>query len=191
VSVADWALVISICSAVVSAAGFIWNVWSKFIYPKPRVRVSFSFMTMMVPAPAGDRSITRSENNALALSATNHGPIEVTLYNVVGAVGFRWWKRRPVRIGLLNPIPRFPDYPGQFSDEAAGPFAGGLPKKVAVGEQFASYFIPDHEALAKDEIVRVGFTDTFGRYHWAPGRDLIKARKHIREECTKVGKRWE
>jgi hypothetical protein len=190
VSVADWALVISICSAAVSAAGFIWNVWSKFIYPKPRVRVSFSFMTMLVPA-AERHLLTKSENNALALSATNHGPIEVTLNTVVGAGGFRWWKRRPARIGFLNPIPSFPDYPGQFNDAAAGPFAGGLPKKVAVGEQFTSYFTSDHEALAKDEIERIGFTDTFGRFHWASGKDFLKARKHIREECTKVGKRWE
>jgi hypothetical protein len=45
VTTADWALVISLCSAVVSLAGFVWNVWSKFIYPKPRVQVSFNFMT--------------------------------------------------------------------------------------------------------------------------------------------------
>jgi hypothetical protein len=189
-SVADWALVISLCSAAVSLASFVWNVWSKFIYPKPQVVVSFSFMTMLVPA-AERHLLTRSENNALALSATNHGPIEVTLNSVVGAGGFCWWKRRPARIGLLNPIPGFPDYPGQYSDELTGPFSGGLPKKIAVGEQFSLYFIPDHEALAKDEIERIGFTDTFGRFHWAPRKDLLKARKHIREECAKAGKRWE
>jgi len=38
---ADWALVIGLFSLVVSVASFIWNVWSKFIYPKPVVRVSF------------------------------------------------------------------------------------------------------------------------------------------------------
>ncbi|QOZ09558.1 hypothetical protein [Bradyrhizobium sp. CCBAU 51765] len=31
---ADWALIIGVFSLVVSAAGFLWNVWSKFIYPK-------------------------------------------------------------------------------------------------------------------------------------------------------------
>jgi hypothetical protein len=41
---ADWALVISLCSAGVSLASFIWNVWSKFIYPKPVVQVSFQMM---------------------------------------------------------------------------------------------------------------------------------------------------
>jgi hypothetical protein len=184
--VADWALVISICSAGVSVAGFVWNVWSKFIYPKPRVRVSFSFMTMLMPSAQDQSSLARTENNALALTATNMGPIGVTLYNTIGA-SFPWWRRRAASIGLLNPLPRFPDWPGQFND-AAGPFAGGLPKKVEVGEQFTVYFVPDHEALASEKLDRIGFTDTFGRFHWAPRRDLAKARTHIREECAKVGK---
>jgi hypothetical protein len=33
---ADWALVISLCSVAVSLAGFVWNVWSKFIYPRAK-----------------------------------------------------------------------------------------------------------------------------------------------------------
>ena len=37
---ADWALIISLCSLLLAMAGFVWNVWSKFIYPKPKVRVS-------------------------------------------------------------------------------------------------------------------------------------------------------
>ncbi len=41
---ADWALVISICSAFLALASFIWSVWSKFIYPKARVETTFSIM---------------------------------------------------------------------------------------------------------------------------------------------------
>jgi hypothetical protein len=187
-TIADWALVISLCSAGVSLAGFIWNVWSKFIYPKPRVAVSFHFMTMMAISSEDDFALTRSENNAIALSATNMGPIAVTLYNVVAAIGMRgWWPRRPIATGILNPLPRFPNYPGEF-DITTGPFAGGLPKKVEVGDQFTAYFVPDHESLAKDDIDRVGFSDTFGRIHWASRKDLVKARKNIREACDKAGK---
>jgi hypothetical protein len=164
---ADWALVVSLCSALTALASFLWNVWSKFIYPKPKVQVSFSMMTMMTPATPGSRLLHKSENKALALSATNMGPIEVSLNSVCAAGGFRWWRRRPKSIGLLNPLPSFPLYSGQFND-AAGPFAGGLPRKLHVGEQFTSYFVPDHESLAKDEVERIGFCDTFGRFHWAP-----------------------
>jgi hypothetical protein len=186
---ADWALVISLCSAGVSLASFVWNVWSKFIYPKPTVQVSFGMMTMMTPAATEARMLQRSENDALGLSATNMGPIEVTLHSVMVGWGFRWWRRRPKHYALLNPLPSFPDYPGQY-DEASGPFAGGLPKKLKVGEQFTSYFVPDHQGLAKDEAERIGFSDTFGRHHWAARRDLIKAREHIRQACDKIGKSY-
>jgi hypothetical protein len=48
---ADWALVISILSALLSFAGFVWNVWSKFIYPKPDLRVHFSMMGFIGDGP--------------------------------------------------------------------------------------------------------------------------------------------
>jgi hypothetical protein len=67
-----WALVISICSAAVSLAGFVWNVWSKFIYPKPRVRISFQMMRTVLPG-------TGIGEQVLVLSATNMGPVQVTL----------------------------------------------------------------------------------------------------------------
>jgi hypothetical protein len=169
-TIADWALVISICSAMVSLAGFVWNVWSKFIYPKPRVSVSLQFMTMMVPSPHDKYSVTGGENEALSAKSRRN-----------------WLRLKPAATAVLNPLPRFPNYPGEF-DVTTGPFAGGLPKKVEVGDQFAVYFVPDHAGLARDEIDRVGFSDTFGRTHWAPKKHLVEARKHIREACNKAGK---
>jgi len=55
-----------------------------------------------------------------------------------------------------------------------GPFSGGLPKKIEVGEQFSAYFVADHEALAESDFDRIGFVDTFNRLHWAPKSDLTK-----------------
>jgi hypothetical protein len=71
---ADWAFVISIFSALIALASFVWNVWSKFIYPKPRVRVHFSMVTVFHPR-APDPDPVR----VLSLSATNLGPQEVTV----------------------------------------------------------------------------------------------------------------
>jgi hypothetical protein len=189
-TVADWALVISIGSVAISLAGFVWNVWSKFIFPKPRIRVGFSFVQMMAPSSEKEGFLTHTENSALALSATNLGPGATTLYNALAIERRKhWWNRKPSRYGLLNPLPHFPEYPGQFQN-TSGPFGGGLPKKVEIGEQFTVYFVPDHEALASGRVDRIGFTDTFGQLHWAPRRDLIEARKHIREACDKVGKKY-
>jgi hypothetical protein len=66
VNTAQWALVISIGSVLLSLAGFIWNVWSKFIYPKPRVRVRCSFLIMV----GGD---AREGDEAIAITVVNNG----------------------------------------------------------------------------------------------------------------------
>src|SRR5882762_7634891 len=120
-STADWALVISICSAIVSLAGFVWNVWSKFIYPKPRVQVSFSFMRVVQGNFSGEK--------VLVLSATNMGPVQVTLYYAL--VTYSRWAPRLSSVGVLNPLH---NYPAQTT-HSIGPFGGGLPKKLDVGEQ--------------------------------------------------------
>ena len=97
---ADWALVISICSALVSLAGFVWNVWSKFIYPKPRVQVAFRMMTI-VQDGSDDESV-------LSLSAINMGPIEVTLYNALVVFPAPPFQLRSGRYGLLIPLDNYP-----------------------------------------------------------------------------------
>jgi hypothetical protein len=175
---ADWALIISIGSAVVSFAGFVWNVWSKFIFPKPRVDVSFNFMTVVAKG--------KEHEHVLSLSATNMGPVAVTLHCTLTIGGKRWWRRKPNAYALLNPLH---DYPMQ-KEHSIGPFGGGLPKKLDVGEQFTSYFISDHEGLASGKYDRIGFADTFGRHHWAPRAAVANARKRIREECDKKGKAY-
>jgi hypothetical protein len=96
---ADWALIISICSAVVSLAGFVWNVWSKFIYPKPKVRVSFA-MVQIIELDSDDIP------SVLRLSATNMGPSEVTLSNVL--IGFRGHFYESKGFGLLSTLDNYP-----------------------------------------------------------------------------------
>src|SRR5258708_5339368 len=171
---ADWALIISICSAAVSAAGFIWNVWSKFIYPKPRVDVSFSFMSSIGGDPG-------RQFNVLTLNATNMGPAPVTLYSAMSMKKKLF--RKPL-FALLNPLSDFP------ADRATsqGPFSGGLPKRIDVGEQFTSYLIPDHEGLASSGITHVGFNDTFGRNHWCRKAHVARALPEIRAACDAAGK---
>jgi hypothetical protein len=72
----------------------------------------------------------------------------------------------------------------------AGATSGGLPRKLAVGEEFSVYFIPDHESLAKGNYQAVGFNDSFGREHWAPRRNILDTLPYIREACEKAGKNW-
>jgi hypothetical protein len=49
--VADWALLISLLSLAISIAGFVWNVWSKFIFPKPKIDLSLTVMRVVHSDP--------------------------------------------------------------------------------------------------------------------------------------------
>ena len=147
-TVADWALVISICSAVVSLAGFVWNVRSESVSPKAKVRVGFSYVTVLSPS---ERS---PDYELLGLSATDVGPGEVTLQSALIRRKRRFFRSQGY--ALLNPL-----VSARHRDLSQGPFSGGLPKTVAVGEMFSVYFVPNHTSLAEDLYDRIGFNDTF------------------------------
>jgi hypothetical protein len=53
---------ISLVSALVSLGGFVWNGWSKFIYPKPVHDVSFNFIATMGIQSTNSVSCTRRPN---------------------------------------------------------------------------------------------------------------------------------
>lgn len=175
---ADWALIISIFSAIISMAAFVWNIWSKFIYPKAEVRVSFAMIQIFEADTAGQPP------SALRLAATNMGPGEVTLVNAL--ILHKGHFHQTEGYGLLSTLENF----ALFHDYSRGFLGAGFPAKLAVGEQYSAYLIPDHERLAKGDYQRIGFTDSFGRSHWAPRRDILKALPYIREECETQGKDW-
>jgi hypothetical protein len=176
---ADWALVISILSAVVSIAGFVWNVWSKFIYPKPTVRVSFAMVQIVSPSSDHVPSVLR-------LSATNMGPGEVTVVNCLIMLRGGHFTSRGEGFGLLSTLDNYTLH----QDLSRGYFGAGFPAKVAVGEQYSAYLVPDHERLAKGDYQKIGFTDSFGRTHWAPRQDITQTLPYVREQCEKSGKDW-
>lgn len=147
---ADYALIISLCSAGIALASFVWNIWSKFIYPKPKIDVAFSRMTTVKWSGESDHPI-------LVLSATNMGPSEATLYAAVICKRWRWQRKT---VGFINPLK---DFPSKKTD-SDGPFSGGLPKKLAVGETFDVYF-PVSVDWNISEHPYIGFRDTFRRMH--------------------------
>ncbi|WP_063683412.1 hypothetical protein [Bradyrhizobium stylosanthis] len=174
---ADWALIISLFSLVISAASFIWNVWSKFIYPKPVIRVSFK----MVQIIANDLDWVPE---VLELSATNMGPGDITLSKAL--VKFTGYFGQTTSYGLLSTLEAFPRY----LDHRRGGLGVGFPAKIAVGETYSAYLVPAHELLAKGNYQRVGFSDSFGRNHWAPRKDILEALTYIRDACDKSNIDW-
>ena len=162
---ADWAFVISIISAIVSAAGFVWNVWSKFIYPKSRAEVSYNYIK--IGQGAFLRSLTDDEDiataDAICLRITNLGPSDLSLYAAsLGRSKWRRWRWKRQATIVLNPIDNFPIRPYT----SAGPFSGGVQRKLAAGDHFALY-LPANLDLDRKKNQYIGFQDTFGRNHWA------------------------
>lgn len=151
----DWALVISCFSMLIALGSFLWNVWSTFIYPKPRVRVTIAIMTHM-PNPENRPSI-------VSISATNFGPNEVTLRVVVTRARKGFFAR--IQHRFLIPLDS-----AISSTSSQGPLSGGLPKSLSVGEEFSCYFPISREWL-DDGLYRFGYGDTFGRVHWCSWRN--------------------
>jgi hypothetical protein len=164
---ADWALIISICSAIVSLAGFIWNVWSKFIYPKPDLRVHFAMMGFIGDGPWRDPFLN--------LTITNHGPIPCTITHAVIEVDDR--AKRTVKRGLINPLRDI----SISIEDTDGPFTN-LPKKIEVGEEYSLRFWSGENSFMEAEVKRVGVIDTFGRDHWCKRRQAT----HVQAEYFKM-----
>ena len=158
---ADWAFVISILSLVVALVSLIWNVWSKFIYPKPRLRVSFGIVN---PVEHG-----RILEPFLRLITVNHGPSETTVEFAITRERsrlLRW------RYSVLKPLD-----PKQHH---FGVFSGVLPKELPVGKSLSVYFPFDHEDLKARPISDVGFKDVFGRRYWARRAEVKEVLRQAR-----------
>ncbi|MDE2320155.1 MAG: hypothetical protein KGK02_10735 [Rhodospirillales bacterium] len=168
-TITDWAFTLSIFSFVVSLAGFVWNVWSKFIYPRAKVRTSIGIFLIF----DGDGSTARK---TIGLSATNYGPTEITLqtHTAKRRQGFLWFRRNR-SLALINPV----DHPD--TNNVTGFVAPGFPKKLAVGESTRLYFSAQAPKrwVEEGDLFYFGFSDTFGRHHWCSRKNAKKFRADV------------
>ncbi len=173
---ADWALTVSIFSFIISVAAFVWNVRSKFIYPRAKVRAYIGIYLIM----DGDGSPARK---FIQLSATNYGPTEITLHSHQARrqQGFLWFRRNR-KLALINPIPH-PD--SNVTTEWVAP---GFPKKLAVGEGVTVYFSREapRRWIEDGDLYYFGFSDTFGRFHWCSRRNAKKFRADVIEDSFRL-----
>lgn len=164
---ADYALIVSICSATLSLAGFIWNVWSKFIFPQPALRPRLHLSTLIdinTPGHTEEKKIVR-------LYAVNHGQTTVTVSNVL--LKIKQSNGRETRAqawALVNP---------HWSSEVG--LNPGFPKNVARGENCESAFPFAADSVFRRGVTAIGFCDTLGKEWWAPSRDLQRLKSLLRE----------
>lgn len=173
---ADYALIISLVSAAVALASFVWSVWSTFLYPKARLRVSFAVGCIVRTGAEHDFILTgsdRQEPEFLSLGITNFGPTAVRVEMAWSSRRAGWLGRQ---YGPIYPM-RDPLTPGGVSH----PFSGGLPRQLEVGQSMAIYFPFSPECFARHGGLSVGVRDVFGRNHWAPPRAVRAVRRKLNE----------
>jgi hypothetical protein len=167
---ADYALIVSICSAAIALFGLAWNVWSKFIYPKAKLRLRF-YVAVIVGGDGDPKNLPKY----LTLNVTNHGPTDVAIQSVGLTIKPRFWSKP--KHGLVNPIHTLAD-----PTIGIGPFGGGLPKKLPVGETHSIYFPFNAQSFGREALGRFGVYDNFGRFHRASRRELRLVRQSLDAE---------
>jgi hypothetical protein len=151
-------IVISVIALVISVGSLVWNIYREILL-KPRMRVRFWFSQIIMPA--------RVTAPFLKLSVLNLGPGSNT---VVGArVRVRpfflsWFREENPATAIHN-----------FND----PFCATLPAKMAPGETIMITFPIEGNRILDPKVLRIGIEDSFNRFHWAPRKDLKRARRRI------------
>ena len=150
------ALIVSIVSAAIASLALGWNVYRDVVL-KPKVVVSFSVVFIL-------HDTLPDRPQYLNITATNFGPGVVTLSSIV-ARNAPLWRRllKKVQYAIITP-----DY--------ANVLSGRLPVKLETGDKVELLLPYDANCLLGHKFTHVGLTDFYGRRHWAPRREMRKAR---------------
>ena len=163
---AVWALIIAGLSLIISVFSLGWNVYRDVIL-KPRLKLRFSLSTLFHP--------TFSEPiTSLILTATNLGPGSITcgMIHLKTAPFWRRVIRRTKHAVLLH------DY--------QNPLSANLPAKLQIGEKIQLMIPYEKNCFLCEDVTHIGIADTFDRVHWAPARDVRKARKDYRRDFAEA-----
>ena len=183
-STAQIALIISGLSFCLALASFVWNIWSKFIFPRPKLRV---WADLRYAQKFGAHSASLRENGtfagdldpssmaypAVALCITNYGPGAVT----VTSASVRLPRSHPRRREGHGLLVAYNNYPEDLS--ASSISSGGLPKKLDVGEAFELYFPVNPKFMATKEVTALGVRDTLSRLSWVSRQNMRRLRKQF------------
>ncbi|MDN5787381.1 hypothetical protein [Pseudorhodobacter sp.] len=159
---AQIALILSGLSLLLALSSFVWNIWSKFIYPKPQLQVRIRFN---IAVGEGTNEVPGS----IALECINHGPGEIKVQSAIGFVKDGHILSKAKR-GLLR---AYENWPYSLQQAAFGE-TPGLPTRLAVGESFVVNF--SEKILKGGNLKNLGFQDGFGREHFADrlGRTALR-----------------
>jgi hypothetical protein len=150
------AIIFSSISISISFLVLGWNIYRDVIL-KPRLKVSLQLSFIMHDDYESPTKIS--------ITATNFGPNKIICAGIVAKIA-PFWRRlfRKVKYAII-----MHDYTDSYSSK--------LPRELDVGQECQLFLSFNKECFLSDPFTHVGIRDTFGRVHYAPKKDVAKARK--------------
>lgn len=154
----DFSIIISAVSVAIAGTALGWNIY-RDIVSKPRLRAHIGVYDLL---NADGKNI----GNRIFLEGTNHGPGDVVIRSVVA-------KRNHIRRHHKYFV-ALPENLTVLSDS--------LPCKKGVGDSVRVAFPHVKDSFLGQRFIKIGFLDSFGKYHWATRKSLIQARVQFKKD---------
>ena len=155
------AILISVFSIIMAALALGWNIYRDIIL-KPRLKVRLSigmFMSEIYKSP-----------DKLTIEATNFGPDKIKCVVV-----------RIKNVTLLGKILGKNQY-GFLVPDYTDPYNSKMPCKLDVGDICYWLFPFDKNCFLAEPCTHIGISDSFGRTHWVPKKDILEAQKEYKKK---------
>lgn len=167
-----WApIAISVLSFVLSGIALGWNVYRDVIL-KARVRVSVSVVRIVSQGQRVDRG-----EQFIRIGVTSHGPGPVRVEMIVGKnAGF--WRRVSRRV-----------QPFFILLDHTNPLNPKLPTKMEVGDTISLLLPYNDVSFLNGAGTHIGISDSFGRSHYAPRKQLVTAKAQFAKDFPDAKRR--
>ncbi len=155
------AILISIFAIATSFLALGWNIYRDVVLkPRLKVRLSLSFIIQA----------EYQSPSKISIEATNFGPNKIICSSIHAKIApLQRRMSRKVKYAII-----IHDY--------KDPYCSKLPCELKVGEK-CNLFLPfDKDCFLSEPFTHVGISDTFGRTHWAPKKNVTKLRKEYKEK---------
>lgn len=160
------ALLLSVFSISVAALALGWNIYRDVIL-KPKLKVDFGIKKIV------HQTFTEPLTK-LIITATNFGPGRIKC-SMIQFMNAPLWRR------LL----RKTEYAVILSD-SENPMSRKLPATLEVGDQIDLILPYDKDCFLSSPCTHIGVSDFFRRVHWAPTKQVKKAREQYLKEFGKT-----
>ncbi len=161
------ALSVSILALIASFLSLGWNIYRDVVL-KPRLKVAFGINTIL--REGEEHRLSQAGPPFLQLEVTNHGPGELVCTGAIAKTG-----------SFIRSL--FAEFPYRFIlPDYEHPLCSRLRSRIAVGDKVSIIFPYNQECFLANVPKRIGISDSFGRTHWAPRRELKRAHRQYRKD---------